>query len=280
MIRRILPLILLASLALPVAAAERRVVFAVKEVDFGPVPDDAKAYIEPIAFADPIAAPPVGFSHPDEAQDQASLDFAHRYFDAGHRYSVLHGGTVRVLKPASASCISLVATVETAEPLPALATNFSVPERMLRDREPSVREAASLLAYGRRYFNARGGDDLELEIGVAQVLDVDPETEPLLAGTVLVTDSRSLPECGARAILIVARLSEVAPTRLTPQFTIRAGCEDVGTPFIFGHLDLDGDGVDELIAVTYGKENYDYQLYRRGSDGPWKFVLRGGGAGC
>jgi hypothetical protein len=280
MTRQFLCVLFFASLVLPLPAAERRVVFAVKKVDFGPVPDDAKVYIEPIALADPMEAPPRGFSHPDEAQDEASIAFAQRYFDAGHRYSVLHGGTVRVLKRASAGCISLVATVESTGSLPALATNFSVPERTLRNREPSADELASLLAYGRRYFDARGGGNLELQIGDAQILDVDPATEPLLAGTIEVTDSRSLPECGARAILVVARLSDVTPRRLTPQFTIQAGCEDVGTPFIFGHLDLDRDGVDELIAVTYGKENHDYQLYRRGSDGVWKFVLRGGGAGC
>ena len=45
-------------------------------------------------------------------------------------------------------------------------------------------------------------------------------------------------------------------------------------------LDLDEDGIDEVITSTIGYEGNEYQILKRGRNGKWTIVYRGGGSGC
>ncbi|MGH9600890.1 MAG: hypothetical protein ACRD24_00760 [Terriglobales bacterium] len=45
------------------------------------------------------------------------------------------------------------------------------------------------------------------------------------------------------------------------------------------HLDLDGDGVDELIVRMEGYEDWQYGIYKKEKK-RWKLVYTGGGGGC
>lgn len=45
-------------------------------------------------------------------------------------------------------------------------------------------------------------------------------------------------------------------------------------------LDLDEDGIDEVITSTIGYEGNQYQILKRGRNGKWTIVYRGGGSGC
>jgi hypothetical protein len=44
-------------------------------------------------------------------------------------------------------------------------------------------------------------------------------------------------------------------------------------------LDLDGDGIDELVVETIGYESEGFAIYKRQA-GAWREVWIGGGAGC
>jgi hypothetical protein len=45
-------------------------------------------------------------------------------------------------------------------------------------------------------------------------------------------------------------------------------------------LDLDEDGVDEVITSTTMYEGNQYQILKRGRNGKWTMVYYGGGSGC
>jgi len=44
-------------------------------------------------------------------------------------------------------------------------------------------------------------------------------------------------------------------------------------------LDLDSDGVDEIVTISYYYESWDYAIYKE-KDGKWEKVYKGGGGGC
>ena len=44
-------------------------------------------------------------------------------------------------------------------------------------------------------------------------------------------------------------------------------------------LDLDGDGIDEVISAGHYYEGGDYQIYKK-QKGQWQVIYQGGGGGC
>jgi hypothetical protein len=57
----------------------------------------------------------------------------------------------------------------------------------------------------------------------------------------------------------------------------REGLED-GEDFV-DELDVDGDGVGEVITKVSGYESWEYAIYKR-KVGRWQAVYKGGGGGC
>ena len=55
------------------------------------------------------------------------------------------------------------------------------------------------------------------------------------------------------------------------------GLED-GEDFV-DELDLDADGVDEVITQISGSESWEYAIYKRRA-GRWQPIYKGGGGGC
>ena len=197
MTRRLLTLApLVLAIALSAVAAERRVVFAVLDPEFSPVPGDAKLYFEPIAWAQPLAPPP----------DAGTQSFIKRYFSRDRRYSTYmdgkRGGEIRPLQSASAGCSSLGSTAAgTNVTAPAFATNFDVPERTVRNRWATDEESAVLRAYGERWYAARGYGAVKLRVD-AELIDVAPDQEMLFAATISL---EKITDCTPRAIFVLAK---------------------------------------------------------------------------
>ena len=55
--------------------------------------------------------------------------------------------------------------------------------------------------------------------------------------------------------------------------------KDLSTPEFVGQLDLDGDGIDEVILRNSYYESWDYSIYGK-KQGVWKKLHQGGGGGC
>lgn len=56
------------------------------------------------------------------------------------------------------------------------------------------------------------------------------------------------------------------------------GTDNVEENFI-DQLDLDADGVDEIVTISGYYESWDYTIYKA-QQGTWKKVYQGGGGGC
>jgi hypothetical protein len=275
------PLVL--AIATTAVAAERRVVFAVLEPHFAPVPGNAKLFLEPIAWAHPLAPPPHAYAEGDEPGPETKA-FIDRYFRRDREYTTWYdgrrGGTVRLLERALAGCVSLGMTASGRDiAAPAFATNFALPERTLRNRAATAEESAALLTYGKRWYAARGYNAGELQVESAELIDVGPEEEQLFAATIAVVSQAA---CEPRAMFVLARQGDVAARRVVPQVIIApvGMCETSGNPSLFGHLDFDGDGIDEIVVLDHQVEGYEYLVLRRSEDGEWRIAVRGGGSGC
>lgn len=261
------------AIAWSAVAAERRVVFAVMEPQFSPVPGDAKLYFEPIAWAQPLAPPPKA----------GTQSFIKRYFSRDRRYTTYldgrRGGEIRPLESASAGCSSLGSTAAGPQmTTPAFATNFDVPERTIRNRWATDEESATLRAYGERWYAARGYGAVKLKVE-AELIDVGPDQEMLFAATIALEEHK---DCIPRAIFVLAKQSDVAAGKVVPQVVIgtRNQCEIAGDPTLFGHLDFDGDGIDEIVVMNHWIEAYQYVVIRRNQAGEWRISVLGGVAGC
>ena len=274
------------ALATSAIAAERRVVFAVVEPEFSPVKGDAKLYMEPIAWARPLAPPPRGVSEIDPPPTE-SREFVRRYFARTRSYTTYtngrRGGVVHPLEQVVGGCASLGATAAGSRiAAPTFAVNFDVAERELRDRRPSPAEAAALFAYGKRWYATRGFEDAQLELVASDLIDVAEGEEPLLAGTIAVRTVKAAAECPPPSLFVLARTSEVSATRVVPQLIIAPGgaCDTGLGASLFGHVDFDGDGIDEIVLRDDWIEAYQYLVIARDSSGKWRIAVRGGVAGC
>ena len=84
-----------------------------------------------------------------------------------------------------------------------------------------------------------------------------------------------------RVFLIVGIVSDNATTELADYHRttdLEDGKDSLGLRFV-DQLDLDGDGVDEVIVEAIGYENEGFLIYKRQS-GTWKKVWAGGVGGC
>jgi hypothetical protein len=194
----------------------------------------------------------------------------------------MRAGTVHAGKAKAISCVSnaAVATIEGTPPEEGevlLATNFELPQRRTHDRELTVEEAKSLLRYARAFLRNHDVDEkalAELDVN-ARVMGVGDE--------LLIVGSWSTPDAAcAGSLFLIARVDDVTSENVTPQvarYRSRADCTDAAYIEPLDHIDIDGDGFDEVITRDHQKEGYDYLIWRRESGGRWA-VSRRAGSGC
>ena len=251
MIRRALCAVLLLSLALPSPAAERRVLLAVLA--------DEQA-IEPIVWLDPLERPRDEFT------------FARSYTLSMDGKAT---GTARAKERVQLGCVSMAAKVE-LDGEGNFAANFET--KAVAVREATQDEAALLVRWARVFLGNHGiaresVQELETHVDV-----VDPgDGDPLFVATFTTT---AYQPPGGSAFLI-ARTADVSPTSVVPQYARfqerDTDSKDRVEP-LFGAIDLDADGIAELVTQRSHKEGYDYIVYRR-AGGRWT-ALEGGGSGC
>jgi len=251
---RLLRLILLASLALPLPAAERRVLFAVLH--------DEKA-IEPIVLLDPLAAP---------RDDHA---FTSRPYILSTDGAVT--GTVRAGERIELSCVSVAAKAEIHGD-GNLATNFEPRAVGSLLRKANDAETRWVRRWARQFFVHRGiaANTLEKLDASLDLIDLG-DGDPLIVGSVTTTAYN----VRAGAVFLIVRAAEVKADKVVPQlalFSERDAEYSQGIEPLFALFDADGDGVADVITRRNHKEGYDYMLYRR-ARGRWR-AFQGGGSGC
>ena len=264
--------------ARPAAAQGGAVVFAVSKNESGVMLEPAFIYRGGAFLKPPVEGP-------------GTASFAREYFRAGRKYRALtgggDGGTVTVRKYLDQGCVGLVAeaTVETQARLggrvQALATDSETLGRGASSRRaPTEAERARAVELARAAY-AKNGVPAALASGVQVVnltaTDLDRDGKFELVGSFLVEKkSETMPD--AYTLFLIVEPEGGSLKTAWEWFHHGFEGEYADRQFV-DQLDLDGDGVGEVVAEGIYYESNDYVVYKR-QQGRWRPVYQGGGGGC
>ena len=261
------------------AAQAGTVVFAVLKYE-------ATVAIEPIVIYNrgTYSKPPV------DGEAGVIERFVRDYFRPGRRYRVLSGGgeagAVTVKKYEEPGCSELIAeaTAETQARLggrvKALATDSQTLGRGATSRRaPTDAERARAIDLARAAYAKNGvGAALasRMEVVNLTATDLDRDGRFELVGSFLV-DKGGTPPTSFTLFLIIEPEGDSFKTAW--EWFHRGYEDEYADRHFVDQVDLDGDGVGEVIAQGSYYESHDYVIYKR-QQGRWRPVYQGGGGGC
>jgi len=223
--------------------------------------------------------------------DDGTKSFAREYFSAGRKYRVISGGgeagTLTVNKALEQGCVGLVAeaTAETPARLggrvKVLATDSQTLGRGAPSRRaPTEAERARAVELARAaYAKNRVAAALAAKVEVVNLTatDLDRDGRFELVGSFLVQKEGG-PAPESYALFLIMEPAEGGLKTAWEWF--HQGSEDSYEDRHFvDQVDLDGDGVGEVVAMGSYYESNDYVIYKR-QQGRWRPVYKGGGGGC
>ncbi|MGH9531139.1 MAG: hypothetical protein ACRD2Q_02020 [Terriglobales bacterium] len=273
------------------AASERHVIFAVwKSMSGeGSAPRGSRPFIDAVAVVDGgrYLPPPPPWFEPGKDLAPEALRFEEQYFASGKKYAVYiggeHAGTVEVIKPETITCASLSAVVRGTGALEdddvrALATSLPIsPRTPAASRRPTPEEEAAALELAGSVFRVHGARSSALRrIRIERLVlsDLDRDQRAEMVGTF------SLRDKAERTLLLVAGPGDKGfKAEMAWHYLSSGAADDHQQRSLVDHLDLDGDGVDELIVRMEDHEGWQYGIYKKDKKG-WKLVYTGGGGGC
>jgi hypothetical protein len=267
------------------AAGGSTVVFAVSKTEAG-------ATIEPVVVyrGGAFLKPPI------EGSEAATNAFVKEYFRAGRQYRLLSGGgeagTVNVLKYAEQGCLGLNAdvTLQTSARLggkvQALAVSSDTLGRQASSRRaPTDEERSKALelaraAYAKNGIGASLVKKMEVENLTATDLDRDGKAELIGSFRVTnnVTDNSGQWEKSHALFMIFEPDGDGLKAALTWYHGTTTQGEEEDRDFV-DQLDLDGDGIAEVVVAGSYYESNDFIIYKK-QQGHWRVVYQGGGGGC
>jgi hypothetical protein len=278
----------------PTAQRNLPIVFAVWPGKTGPdyshAPDSP--LIDPIAVMDAGTFHNVpGFdSHDEKERDAADERFEARYYRAGFPLALfIHGaaaGTAKVREPVGVSCISSTATVALSTALSRGELGLAVSEweqpalHPDRDRPVTLAEKIRFRGAAIGFLASKGAGRSGasgVQVSGVRSIFLGRDLPNVFVG------SASLKQKAAIYELFVVmnddgKKMEVALSSYHRAKDVEDGTDSKGETFV-SHLDLDGDGVDEIITTSYYYESWDNAIYRF-QNGSWKSVYSGSGGGC
>lgn len=272
-------------------AGEAHVIFAVQKTwgeGAGTAQGSTRPFIDAVALVERgryLSPPPPTQNGKDPAA--ATSRFETQYFATGRQYEVYvggeHAGTVQVIKPEALGCASLSAVVSGTGALEdddvrALATSLPIaPRPPSAARRPTPEEEAEALKLAGSVFRlhgARASAIRKMRIERLVITDLDRDQKAEMVGTFSVRDKVE------RTLLLVAGPDGAGfKSELAWHYSASGAPDDRQQRTLVDHLDLDGDGVDELIVRLDGYEDWQYGIYKKDKK-HWKLVYTGGGGGC
>jgi len=198
-------------------------------------------------------------------------------------------GTARVLGPADQGCSGSMGEVDLSNSFKlkdgqyALASNsdnFHSHRAVRRSINPAERQILADLA-ARYYASAGLNPSLlkKIKIREAVATSIDSSNRINLIATITLRAPKAIHQ-----IFVVARKHKNGYRfDLVNPYVQRDLVDEKDSQYeqYVDQLDVDGDGRDELITVTWYYENNDYRIYKRYPDQDgWYVFYTGGGGGC
>lgn len=246
---------------------------------------------EAVVTAEPVVIYRGGeYVVPPVDNDDGTHSFARAYFPAGRKYRIISGGgeagTLTVSKYLEQGCVGLVAeaTAETQARLggrvKALATDSQALGRVAPSRRaPDEAERARAVELARAAYAKNGvGAALasKMEVVNLTATDLDRDGRFELVGSFHAKREGAAPESYTLFLI----MEPAGGGFKTAWEWFHKGYEDSYEDRHFvDQVDLDGDGVGEVVAMGSYYESNDYVIYKR-QQGRWRPVYKGGGGGC
>jgi hypothetical protein len=269
------------------APAARTVIFAVSKYETNVTMEPVVVYSRGVYTKPPIDG--------DEATVKTFVD---EYFKPGRQYRVLSGGgeagSLTVKQYQEPGCVGLNAevSVDTSAHLggnvQALATNSStMGRRAVSRRAPTdIERVFALMQAQAAYANNRAGAALvkKMEVVNLTATDLDNDGNFELVGNFRVTRKTADAEDSYNLFMITTPVADYtqqsAQTGKPALVWFHHGAEaDYAERKFVDQVDIDGDGVAEVIAGGGYYESNDYIIYKKQA-GSWRPVYQGGGGGC
>lgn len=212
-------------------------------------------------------------------------------YTIGQRYPLFQGGqrtgNVRIEKIAPLQCDGSAAIVSLDQGTRLQAGGFGLSANIegIRthanpQRKPNPAERAAAIRAAAREFRKRGVPEASIPSMRASHLiatAVSPGGQSFLIGDLSIKTSKAL-----YSLFLAARMngsSAIAElASYHEQLDLEDGKDAQSARFV-DQLDLDGDGVDEIVVELIGYESEGFLIYKR-VGGAWKSVWSGGQSGC
>lgn len=246
----------------------------------------------PEANLDPLVMVEGGkFKYPfDDSKDEEQKRFIADFLDEGRKYHLTFGGAevgTLTIKGSSIGCMSLHATgtldsdAQSSKRIrnenAALATNSDAfAHRGIARRALTAQERAAMMNLAKNTFRQhRAGARLlsKMKVNDLTAIKVEDGSKSILVGSFTIPQVRQL-------FLIVESAGQdyrvaVANYEVSKEDPVY----QIGKETLVDHLDLDGDGVSEIITTIAGFDAYGYQIYKR-QRGRWRNIYQSGGDAC
>lgn len=261
------------------------VIFAVSQ-------NEGEAQLEPIVVINRgrYAQPPVGGLNPKESAQAVRNEkrFIADYFRAGREYRLLFGGgeagSLNVKNYIEPGCVGMTASATVQTPVKlggevlALATDSATLGRGKgMRRAPTEQERARALELARNALKSNrvaASRISKMETNNLTAMDLNGDGKDELIGSFSIKG-----EWGIESSLFL--IAEPSGGGFKPALSwYHYGSEaEVQFRRLVDAVDLDGDGVAEVIAGGSYYESNDYLIYKK-VGGRWRVVYQGGGGGC
>jgi hypothetical protein len=292
----VVSLVAAASLARTVAQTKRptrpaaapTVIFALSKYEQGVTMEPVVIYGRGV-----YAKPPI------DGDEATTKTFVDNYFKPGRQYRLLAGGgeagSVTVKQYQEPGCVSLTADVSVTTTarlggnVQALATNSStIGKRAVSRRAPTdVERVFALMQAQAAYANNRVGAALvkKMEVVNLTATDLDGDGGFELIGNFRIEGKKTADGMDSYNLFMittpVADYTQQSTQAGKPALVWfhHGGEADYEERRFVDQVDIDGDGVSEVIAGGGYYESNDYIIYKRQA-GSWRPVYQGGGGGC
>lgn len=231
--------------------------------------------------------PPEDYHESDEPLPPEARRFVHEHYGKGRRLHLYWGGlpagTATIGQVWDAGCTGLFAKVRLDPALRigggvrALATNRALtPASLGSRRAASDVERRAALEAARQAFRRRGVQAAVARIRVGNLTVLESAIGARIVGDFSVSDGHAR---HSLFLVLAGDAGALRPELETVHRMTDLDEKDTEIESLVDWLDLDGDGVPELITQTDEYEGTWYAIYRL-NGGAWERIYRGGDFGC